>query len=216
MRVIFTLCLGIASAFAQPLSAPEIDELLRKLAERRGDSGLSVDFREERSLALLERPIVETGRLEFLPPNKFRKEVALPTKAFTVCDGETLWIVFPGDNEAERYSLSSNRRLRDSMSALTAAIGLSRMETAFRINAEKDGGLFRLELMPRRSSLKESVSVIRVVLRGDLSLEEIVIEAPGGNRTVINVTNERPLALSAADFRFEPPPRMKVSTPLGE
>jgi len=217
MRLIaFFLLVATAGGFAKPLSTSEVAGVLAGLARRRGDSGLTASFREERHIALMNKPVVESGVLKYLPPDKFLRQVNDPVRTLTVSDGEMLWMYFPEQNEVERYPLAGNRALRDSMSALTAALGLENPDRLFILSGEAiaDGG-HRLVLIPRRGTLRESVSAIRVQLRSDLSLETVTIDTPGGNRSVIFIRDEQAARLTPGDFRFSPPPGTRVSAPLG-
>ncbi len=106
--LLFALTFPLALMAAQPMSEDETLQLLEQIAAKRADGAVQSDFREEKKLAMMEKPVVENGTIAFLAPNKFRREV--PGKSLTVCDGETLWMYYPAYKEAEKYTLSSNKR----------------------------------------------------------------------------------------------------------
>src|SRR6187402_815762 len=89
---------------AQQLSSPEIRELLVKIRERRASNPhVQADFREEKAVHLMNRPIVSSGKVWFEPPNKFRREVRGSSPSITVSSGKELWIYYPNFKSAEHY-----------------------------------------------------------------------------------------------------------------
>src|SRR5436853_6624514 len=87
---------------AQALSPQEIQGLLAKIRERRAAAPhVQADFREEKQIHLMTRPIVSSGKVWFEPPNKFRREVRGGSPSLTVCDGQQLWIYYPNFKSAE-------------------------------------------------------------------------------------------------------------------
>src|SRR5689334_25166349 len=81
---------------AQSLSPQDIEGLLGRIRERRAAAPhVQADFREEKSIHLMNRPIVSTGKVWFEPPNRFRREVRGSSPSITVCDGRELWIYYP-------------------------------------------------------------------------------------------------------------------------
>ncbi len=107
LRQLLLLLIAISTLQSQELPPKEVEALLARLAESRGGSGMQANFREERRLALMEKPVIETGTVSFLPPDMFRREVN--GGSLTVCNGDTLWIFYPQFREVEKYTLSSNR-----------------------------------------------------------------------------------------------------------
>ena len=198
---------------AQELSPEEASSLLAKLAASRRGAGMQADFREERRIPLMKEKIVETGILSFLPPNCFRREV--DGGSLTVCDGQTLWLYYPQFKEVEKYSLSSNSTLRDSVTAMTAGFGLQQLSESFKVRAWKTEGGTRVELVPRNPSLRKSVSSIQADISGELKARRLEIVGKGGERTTTTFSNERRANLTAAaDFQFRPPDGVSVSEPL--
>lgn len=173
---------------------------------------MQADFRDEKHLSLMQKPVIETGTVSFLPPDKFRRE--LKDGGLSVCDGEVLWLYYPAFASAEKYTLSANRTLRDSLQAMTAGLGLQNLTSAFAVKASKTGEGYQLALTPKTSSLRKSLKSIQIDLSSSLVARRLEILATNGDRTVTTFSNERKADLSSSDFQFTPPKGVSVSEPM--
>ncbi len=205
------LCLT-SSLHAQELTSAETSDLINRITAARQGDAFQTEFREEKRLAAMDKPVIETGTLAFLPPDKFRREV--PGKSVTVCDGKTLWLYYPEFNEVEKYSLDSNKALRESLAAMTAGIGLQDVTKNYEIQAAKEGAGYRLALTPKSSALRRSVGKITIHVGENLSAKKIEIEGGKDEGSTISFSGERRASLSAKDFTFQPPQGASVSEPL--
>lgn len=157
---------------------------------------------------------METGTLAFLPPDKFRREVK--GKSLTVCDGTTLWMYYPAFQEVEKYSLGSNRMLRESLTAMTAGLGLQDVEKDYSIKAEHLGSGYRVQLTPKTSALHRLVSRITLDLNPGLTADRMQIETSKDESSTLIFSNERRVKFSPSDFAFQPPPGVSVTEPLAK
>jgi outer membrane lipoprotein-sorting protein len=212
LRQLLLLLIAVSTLQSQELSAKEVEALLARLAESRGGSGMQANFREERRLALMEKPVIETGIVSFLPPDMFRREV--DGGSLTVCDGDTLWIFYPQFREVEKYTLSSNRPLRESISAMTSGFGLQDLGKNYRVQAWQLADGYRIELHPKTSSLRKAVTAIQVDISEQLYARRVEIVGADGDRSGITFSGERKVKLSPEDFRFQPPAGVRVSEPM--
>ena len=212
LRQLLLLLIGISTLQSQELPPKEVEALLARLAESRGGSGMQANFREERRLALMEKPVIETGTVSFLPPNMFRREVN--GGSLTVCNGDTLWIFYPQFREVEKYALSSNRPLRESIAAMTSGFGLQDLGKNYRVQAWQIADGYRMKLHPKTSSLRKAVTEIQVDISDHLYAKRVEISGAEGDRTTIIFFGERKVKLSSEDFRFQPPAGVRVSEPM--
>src|SRR5213082_819802 len=91
---------------AQSLTETEIKNLLARIAERRASApDVRADFQEQKTMHLLNKPIVSSGKISFRAPNKFRREITGNSPSVTVSTGRDLWIYYPNFRSAEHYSL---------------------------------------------------------------------------------------------------------------
>ena len=212
LRQLLLLLIAVSTLRSQELPPGEVEALLARLAESRGGSGMQANFREERRLALMEKPIIEAGTVSFLPPDMFRREVN--GGSLTVCNGDTLWIFYPQFREVEKYTLSSNRPLRESISAMTSGFGLQDLGKNYRVQAWRTADGYRIELNPKTPSLRKAVTAIQVDISDQLYARRMEIVGADGDRTTITFSGERKVKLSSDDFRFQPPAGIRVSEPM--
>ena len=212
LRQLLLLLIAASTLQAQELSPKEVETLLARLAKSRGGSGMQANFREERRLALLEKPVIETGTVSFLPPDMFRREVN--GGSLTVCNGDILWIFYPQFHEVEKYTLSSNRPLRESISAMTSGFGLQDLGKNYKVQAWQTAEGYRIKLQPKTSSLRKAVTEIQVNISDQLYAKRLDIFGAEGDRTTITFSGERKAKLSSEDFRFQPPAGVRVSEPM--
>jgi outer membrane lipoprotein-sorting protein len=212
MRQLLAVLLSASALNAQELSPKEVEAFLARLSESRGGAAMQANFREERRLALMNKPVIETGTISFLPPDKFRRQV--DGGSLTVCDGDTLWLFYPQFGEAEKYTLSSNRPLRESVAAMTSGFGLQNLSKNYDVQAWKTPDGHRAKLTPKTSSLRKAVAEIQVDISDEFSAKRLEIVGTEGDRTFITFSNERRVNLSPENFRFQPPEGIRVSEPL--
>jgi outer membrane lipoprotein-sorting protein len=212
MRQLLAVLFTASALNAQELSPREVEAFLSRLSESRGSAAMQANFREERRLALMNKPVIETGTISFLPPDKFRRQV--DGGSLTVCDGDTLWLFYPQFGEAEKYTLSSNRPLRESLAAMTSGFGLQNLSKNYNVQVWKTPDGYRAKLAPKTSSLRKAVAEIQVDISNELSAKRLEIVGTEGDRTLITFSNERRVNLSPESFRFQPPEGVRVSEPL--
>lgn len=212
MKYLLALLFALSTLQAQDLSANETRDLLARLAAKRGNAGIQADFRDEKHLSLMQKPVIESGTVSYLPPDKFRREVK--DGGLTVCDGQVLWLYYPQFQSAEKYTLSANRTLRDSLHAMTAGLGLQDLAGAFDVEATKTPDGYELTLTPKTSSLRKSFKTIRIDISDSLVAKQMEILATNGDRTVTTFSNEHPAKLTVSDFQFTPPKGVTVSEPM--
>src|SRR5229473_7410145 len=81
---------------AQSLSEADVKNLLARVAERRASSpDVRADFQEQKTMHLLNKPIVSLGKIWFHAPNKFRREVTGNSPTVAVCNVRLHWIYSP-------------------------------------------------------------------------------------------------------------------------
>ncbi len=212
VRPSLLLLIAVSTLQSQELPPKEVDALLTRLVESRAGSAMQANFREERRLALMEKPVVETGTISFLPPDMFRREVNGGSS--TVCNGDTLWIFYPQFQEVEKYSLSSNRPLRESIAAMTSGFGLQDLSKNYKVQAWRIAGGYRIKLHPKTSSLRKALTEIQVDISDQLFAKRVEIFGAEGDRTTISFSGERKVNLLPEDFRFQPPAGVRISEPM--
>lgn len=116
---------------AQALSAAPNDQLVDDwLKAQSSVRAWSADFKQTRELKALTQPLVATGKLWFVAPDRFRWEVMKPAPTLAVRENDELLVVFPKLKRAEKYSLAKIRQgqWKDLMGLLDTGFPRSREE----------------------------------------------------------------------------------------
>ena len=207
----------VSIAQAQSLSPQDIDGLLGKIRERRSAAPyVQADFREEKSIHLMNRPIVSTGKVWFEPPNRFRREVRGTSPSVTVCDGRELWIYYPNFKSAEHYELGKRSPLDAAIAAINTALNLEDVEKTFQLSGTRTDQGYQLHLLPRSPSMKRTFQSFDLSLNQDLFVTRTEMSQPNGDSIVTIYSNQSRAPIPASTFEFTPPPGTEVSRPLGK
>jgi chaperone LolA len=204
---------------AESLSEADVKNLLARIAERRASSpDVRADFQEQKTMHLLNKPIVSSGKIWFHAPNKFRREVTGNSPSVTVSNGRDLWIYYPNFKSAEHYSLGKRSPVDAAIAAINTALNLENVEKMFQISGSKidppQAG-YALQLTPRSPSMKRMFKKFDLRLNSDLVAERTEMTQPNGDQIVTSYSNQTRAAIPASTFEFTPPPGTAVSTPLG-
>jgi outer membrane lipoprotein carrier protein len=197
---------------AEALSEADVKNLLARIRENRITQA---DFQEQRVIRLMKKPIVNSGKVWFEPPNKFRREVKGSSPSITVSDGQELWIYYPNFKSAERYSLGKRSPLDSVIASINSALNLENVENTFHITATRAGNGYELELTPRTASMKRAFQKLNLRINDKLQAERTDMLQPNGDRIVTTYSNQTRAPIPPSTFEFTPPPGTDVSTPLG-
>ena len=215
--ILVALLFAAISARAEPLSAPAIKELLDHIRQKRTASPfVQADFQEEKSIRLMNKPVVSSGKVWFQPPNKFKREIKGSSPSIMISDGQQLWIYYPGFKSAEHYALGRRSPLDAALATLNTALSLDNVENTFQITGGKTDSGYQLELLPKTTSMKKMFQKFEIALNNDLHVDRTVMFQPNGDRVVTTYSNQSRAPIPAATFEFSPPPGTDVSTPMGK
>ena len=203
-------------ASAEPLAPAELKSLLDRIREKRAAAPqVQANFQEEKTLRMMNKPVVTSGRMWFQAPNKFRREVKGNSPSITVSNGKQLWIYYPKFQSAEQYTLGKGSPLEAGIAAITASLNLQGVEEKYNITGAREGNAYVLQLTPKAAAMKKMVQQFTVRLNPELQLERTEAVQPNGDRIVTTYSNESRAPIDAALFEFTPPAGTKVTTPLG-
>ena len=200
-------------ARAEALSEAELKNLLARIRENRITQA---DFQEQRIIRLMQKPIVNSGKVWFQPPNKFRREAKGNSPSLTVSNGQQLWIYYPHFKSAERYSLGKRSPLDSIIASINAALNLENIENTFHITATRAGNGYELELTPRTAAMKRAFQKLNLRINDKLQAERTDMLQPNGDRIVTIYSNQSREPVPPSTFEFTPPPGTDVSSPLGK
>jgi chaperone LolA len=214
--LLVSVTLLVSLAHAEQLSEAEIKNLLARIAERRTSApDVHADFQEQKTIRLMTRPIVSSGKIWFHAPNKFRREVSGNSPSVTVSNGRDLWIYYPNFKSAEHYSLGKRSPADAAIAAINTALNLENVEKTFQASGAKIGNGYALELLPRSPSMKRMFQKFDLRLNSDLVAERTEMTQPNGDRVVTIYSNQTRATIPAATFEFTPPLGTEITSPLG-
>ena len=198
-------------------SAPVSDgDLKNLLASIRQNRITQADFQEQRTIRLMKKPILSSGKVWFQPPNKFRREVKGNSPSLTVSDGRQLWIYYPNFRSAERYPLGKGSPLDSTVAAINSSLNLEDVEKTFQISAVKTDNNYELTLLPRTPSMKRVFQKLDLRINDQLRVERTEMLLPNGDRIVTTYSNQTRGPVPGAMFVFTTPPGTEIATPLGK
>src|SRR2546430_1273498 len=199
-------------ANSTPLSEGDLKNLLAGIRQNRSTQA---DFQEQRMIRLMKKPIVNSGKVWFQPPNKFRREVKGSSPSLTVSDGHQLWIFYPSFRSAERYSLGKRSPLDSVIAAINSALNLEDVENTFAINARTIDNGYEVELTPRTPAMKGVFQKLILRINDKLRAERTEMLQLNGDRIVTSYSNQIRAPLPTSTFEFTPPSGTEITTPLG-
>jgi len=206
----------IPLASAEPLSPADLKALLGRIREKRAAAPqMQADFKEEKSVRMLNKPIVSSGKMWYQAPNKFRREAKGNSPSITVSNGQDLWIYYPNFKSAEHYSLGKRSPLDAGIAAITASLNLENVEGTYQITGTKEQDGYQLQLVPRNPSMKRFLKTFSIQTNNELQVVRTEMAQPNGDRIVTIYSNENRASIPASTFDFTPPAGTDVTTPLG-
>ncbi len=142
--------------------------------------GLSAEFREEKTIALLREPVVSTGTLYFAPPSRLARHVLAPTPSSLVLDGDTLRFGDArGETSLDLGATPAARALVDAFRSVLAGDRATLLRD-FDARYEPEGGdAWRTELVPRSASARRLVTRVILAAEGVIVRTLEVREASG-------------------------------------
>lgn len=175
---------GVATA-ASPFG---LEQLAASLA---GESRREADFRETRHLAALTAPIVRTGTLVYVRPDRLEMNVATPAPEQLVIDGGIL--TMRSASGVRKLRLDSEPLLRAWTESLRATLAgdLPSLTRDFLATLAGTPDAWKLALEPRDATLRAQVAVIDITGKGS-AVTQVEIVEQDGDRSVMDIV-ARPL-----------------------
>jgi outer membrane lipoprotein-sorting protein len=207
-----------ASVFGQnaPLTPAEIHDLLGRIRQVRAKApNVQAQFQEEKTIRLLTKPVMTSGRIWFQAPNKFRRELIGKSPSVTMSNGRNLWIYYPNFKSAEHYSLGQRSPVDAAITAVNAALNLENAGSSFSISGRRIDNGYELELRPRAAAMKRIFEKFVLHLNRDLFAERTEMLQPYDERVVTTYSNYSRAPIPAATFEFSAPPGTEITAPLG-
>jgi outer membrane lipoprotein-sorting protein len=190
--------LAALSAGAEPAGAPEGPLTLETLMQRMAaTSGVRAEFREEKTLALLEAPLVSEGTLYFIPPSRMARITSRPGVSRLVIDGQRM--SYRDEAGASDVDLAGNRVARSIVENFVVLFAgdLAALRERYRIDFAAEEPRWRLRLTPKAAPLSQFLASVEMKGEGP-ALEEMSIREADGDLTVTRFQRVE------TDVRFPP------------
>jgi outer membrane lipoprotein-sorting protein len=170
IRKFFAAALGVAAlampaVAAKPSKADSLDEVIRKvqLAQAKTNT-LQADFRQEKTLALMAKPEISTGRFIYSKPNNVLWTYDAPKRVTMLIADGMLTTYYPDLKKAERIEV---KRYQDRIFKYMGASGAIDELGAwfnFTFTNTSDKPYYALDLDPKSKTIAKRVRHIRIYI----------------------------------------------------
>jgi outer membrane lipoprotein-sorting protein len=184
MRRLFLLAL-LAASLAQAADAPwDIDRLMQALAKV---SVGRADFVETKTIAMLEKPVVSSGQLFYVAPDKLEKRTQKPRPESMIIEGNTL--VIERGRQNMTLQVDSAPELAGFVNSIRGTLAGDRraLERSFALSLEGPPQRWLLTLKPLDQRMAAAVASIRISgVQDDVRSVEIL--QADGDRSVMTIS----------------------------
>jgi outer membrane lipoprotein-sorting protein len=173
----------------------------------------TADVIQTRTLKVLSQPLVSTGKVWVVIPNRFRWEIGQPAQTIALRQPDTLFLIYPRLKRAEKYPLNNNQPgpWRDALALLEASFPRSRadLDSHFRVlSVTQTNANWELRLQPKSSLARQMMAEIGITVRtNDFSLVATEMKFADGSRMRNDFTNvvlNPPIGEEIFDARLDP------------
>jgi outer membrane lipoprotein-sorting protein len=195
---------GAAPGAEPPQEALRLERALKKV------NGLRASFRQLRDVALTGESVEAQGVLAFRPPQRFRLAYAKPDRQELVIQGDSLWVILPSENQAQRYPF----RVDSPGSEVFLLFGGKnhKLTEVFDVVQEPWGGYpAALRLTPRDPEPGYPLEEIRLVVGPDGFPRRLFFREATGDNVVFEFKNvEKNPADLEKDLALRLPPGIEI------
>jgi outer membrane lipoprotein-sorting protein len=184
MSSICLLALVVAALFAGPASAAfGVDDLMREIA-RRNDGRAA--FVETRYLALLDKPVVATGELAYVAPDRLVKRTRTPKPELMVLEKDRLTI----EREQKKFAVDlaqypEARAFVDSIRSILAG-DRQALEKSYLLHVSGSADSWELVLLPGDEKIANFV--LRITVAGHRNqVRSVEYRQTDGDRSVMSI-----------------------------
>ncbi len=127
----------------------------------------SADVVETRHIQTLAQPLVSTGKVWVVVPDRFRWELGQPAQTIAVRQPDQLLLIYPRLKRVEQYPLNDSQPgpWREALALLEASFPRSRahLESRFRLlSVTQTNSLVELALQPKSEAARKFITELRI------------------------------------------------------
>lgn len=157
--------LAIPAAAAPARDANSLDEVIKRVQEQqKKTTSLEADFKQEKTLALLAKPEVSTGRFVYAKPNNVLWQYDAPRRVEMLITNGTMTTYYPELRKAETIEV---KRYQDRIFKYLGASGaIDELAAYFNFTFSNRADLpqFVLDLDPKSKSIAKRVRHIKIFI----------------------------------------------------
>lgn len=159
----FAASVSLPALAARAVDPSSLDEVIKRVqAHQKKTTTLQADFTQEKTLALLSKPEVSTGRFTYQKPNNVLWTYDAPKRVTMLIANGMMTTYYPDLNKAEQIEV---KRYQDRIFKYMGASGaLDELATYFNFTFSNraDQPAFVLDLDPKTKSIAKRVRHIRI------------------------------------------------------
>jgi hypothetical protein len=162
-----------------------IDVLMGLLKEQRENT---VAFQEATYSSLLTEPLMASGELKFVPPDRLEKVITSPSRERYVVEGDRVTFESERKGVERTISLEEYPALRSFVEAFRSSLNgdAARLRQAYEITLDGSPGKWTLLLRPRDPTGNSIVDYI-LLTGSEGRVATIAIRSPDGDRSVMTL-----------------------------
>lgn len=162
-----------------------IDVLMGLLKEQRENT---VPFQEATYSSLLTEPLMASGELKFVPPDRLEKVITSPSRERYVVEGDRVTFESERKGVKRTISLEEYPALRSFVEAFRSSLNgdAARLRQAYEITLDGSRGKWMLLLRPRDPTGNSVVDYI-LLTGSEGRVATIAIRSPDGDRSVMTL-----------------------------
>ncbi len=190
------ICAGLiaTASWAEAVSAASVSadwglpQLMRELAHVKS---ASARFTERKTMHLLTAPLVTSGTLAYVAPDRLQKITLAPVPEQFVVDHNQVTIAGGPDNQTHTFLLSEYPQIDGLIEGIRATLAgdLPTLQRFYIIGFEGTSEDWQIELRPRKADLNRLIKWIRI--RGSQNrIETIATKATNGDYSDMTVIED--------------------------
>ena len=173
----------------------------------------TADCTQTRSLKVLSQPLVSSGKVWVMVPDRFRWELGQPAQTIALRQPDQLLIIYPRLKRVEKYPLRGAQPgpWKDALALLEASFPRSRadLESRFRVlSVTETNAMIQVTLQPKSASARKFMAEIQVsVSTNDFSPLATELRFSDGSsmrNDFTNVVVNAPLGPELFDAKLDP------------
>jgi outer membrane lipoprotein-sorting protein len=202
MKYLFLLLISFP-AVAQMTPVTDVELFRRRLSDAGKQlASIRCDFEQYRHLAIMDDPLVSSGKFFFRKDNMVRLEYDKPSPYLIVLNAQKVKTVKNGTQTV--YDMSSYRMMTALKTMLSACLtgDFSGAGKDYRMSAAEDNASYNVVLEPLNRNIKKYLQKIEITFdKQNLSANQLIIYEPSGDFTKHVFTNKQ-LNLPLSDDLF--------------